>query len=145
MIGHGLSCPGKPNLDRDIVPAPALAHRIQRLVNIADKVDGKLERLTLPVVGRCAPQFRLQALQLGDDAVAFLRRVVVLRGAVSILRQVQVTAVANSTPRRSPPLKPPCFSISLSGVTWAEIDKALRPSSHDIKVKWSVTGSVPPV
>ena len=38
-----------------------------------------------------------------------------------------------------------CQTSAYDDMTWAEIDNALRLASHDIKVNWSVTGSVAPV
>ena len=76
-IGHDRTRPaaarlgaGKPDLDCDFVPSLALTHRVQRLVNVADEVGGIAQCVALPVVGRRAPQLGLQALQLGNDAVA---------------------------------------------------------------------------
>jgi hypothetical protein len=77
---------GKPDLDNDIVPASAFAHRVQRLVNVADAVHGIAECIPLEVVGRRTSQLRLQTLQLGDDAVALRGGVAVLGSVVSIVR-----------------------------------------------------------
>jgi hypothetical protein len=54
-----------------MVAAPTLADRMQRLVNVADEVDGVSQHVPRQVVGWRKSKGHLQALQLGDDAVAF--------------------------------------------------------------------------
>ena len=60
--------------DRKVVVAVQLAHRVQRLIDVADEVDDELERLS-PLLGREARicQIAQAAGEFVNDAVAFRR------------------------------------------------------------------------
>src|SRR5581483_10994495 len=98
------------DVDLDVVGALQLLDRMQRLVNVANEVDGELQRLDLLVL-RGAEQVLPHPLEFGDDAVAaplVLLAVAIAAEPGDVDRYVDEMPVVGLWPRVADAVGPAC-------------------------------------